>query len=257
MLNYQSLAYITSMDLIRLLDLIRMGENDRVEFKRSIVPDCAKNVVAFLNTGGGVILFGIDDDGTIIGMQGQGDFERIAQSIDPQPYRQLHWEELTLDDKRLGILHVDKSSHLHTYRNVAYVRMGALCKPLSIEELVEKASESLLIRFDQMANPKAYVSDFDEELVHSFFMKRKESRNVTIPSVDLVGSMVMIGAAARSNSHLVPTNAGILFFFKEPQSIFIQASLRVMVFRDDSMDESLDTGTFTGPLDRIDRKSVV
>jgi ATP-dependent DNA helicase RecG len=244
------------MDVIKLLDMIRIGESDSVEFKRSPAPDCAKNIVAFLNTGGGTIIFGIDDDGTIVGMKGQGDLHTFAQSIDPQPYKQLRWEEIQIEDKRLGILQVDKSSHLHTYRNVAYVRMGAMSKPLSIEELVEKASESILIRFDQMPNPQASVSDFDQGLVDHYFQKRKGSRNISVPDADLVHSMMMIGAAGRSNSHIVPTNAGILFFFRDPQSVFMQASVRVVVFRDDTMDETLDTGIFGGPMDRMVEESM-
>ncbi|MDG6225734.1 MAG: ATP-binding protein [Candidatus Thermoplasmatota archaeon] len=239
------------MKLIEVLDLIRKGESDTVEFKRRLSPDCARNVVAFLNTVGGIMIFGLDNDGAIVGMEGATEYDKIAQSIEPPPFKRLHWEDLQFEGRRIGLLHVDKSSHLHTYRNVAYMRIGTMCKPLSIEELVEKASESLLLRFDQMTNPYASMNDFDPGLVKRFFSKRNESRNVSIPDASIDDTLLMIGAANRVNSHICPTNAGILFFFKDPQRIFVQSSVRVVVFRDNDMLESLDTRIFKGPLNMI------
>ncbi|MFV1976579.1 MAG: helix-turn-helix domain-containing protein, partial [Candidatus Scalindua sp.] len=57
------------MNKTELLEIIRNGENSGVEFKRDDVrpADLAKEIAAFLNFQGGIILLGIDDDGTIRG----------------------------------------------------------------------------------------------------------------------------------------------------------------------------------------------
>ena len=57
------------MNRAELLDLLRGGEDSTVEFKRDDVRnhDLAKELVAFLNLDGGVVLLGVEDDGGVSG----------------------------------------------------------------------------------------------------------------------------------------------------------------------------------------------
>lgn len=61
------------MDVSELKFLISEGENFKIEFKRqfSSVEKIAKELIAFANTKGGMILFGVDDDGTIYGVESE------------------------------------------------------------------------------------------------------------------------------------------------------------------------------------------
>jgi predicted HTH transcriptional regulator len=56
-----------------LLDLIEGGENLRCEFKRkfSTHEKIARELIAFANTKGGVMLFGVDDDKEIVGVESE------------------------------------------------------------------------------------------------------------------------------------------------------------------------------------------
>ena len=56
-----------------LVDLIEEGENIQCEFKRQFTsPEkIAKEMIAFANTKGGYILFGIDDDRKVIGVESE------------------------------------------------------------------------------------------------------------------------------------------------------------------------------------------
>ena len=56
-----------------LIDLIEEGENIQCEFKRHFTtPEkIAKEMIAFANTKGGYVLFGIDDDKTVIGVESE------------------------------------------------------------------------------------------------------------------------------------------------------------------------------------------
>ena len=69
------------MNKAELLDLLRGGENSTVEFKRDDVRnhDLAKELVAFLNLGGGVVLLGVEDDGNISGTTRDDIEERITE----------------------------------------------------------------------------------------------------------------------------------------------------------------------------------
>ena len=51
-----------------LSHLIPLGEGFTTEFKRSMPSDLGREICAFANATGGVILIGVDDDGTEIGV---------------------------------------------------------------------------------------------------------------------------------------------------------------------------------------------
>ena len=44
-------------------------ENSTVELKRQVVEDIRKTVIAFANTKGGILYVGIENDGTIVGVE--------------------------------------------------------------------------------------------------------------------------------------------------------------------------------------------
>ncbi len=57
----------------KLAELIQGGEGITMEFKRffSSSEKIAKELIAFANTKGGTILFGVDDDGTVVGLHSE------------------------------------------------------------------------------------------------------------------------------------------------------------------------------------------
>ena len=68
------------MTLYELKEIIEAGESGTVEFKRKFTePEkIAKEMIAFANTHGGRILFGIDDDKSVVGVESEkGEIEYI------------------------------------------------------------------------------------------------------------------------------------------------------------------------------------
>ncbi len=61
------------MNLEQLNNLIFEGEGLTVEFKRKVSsPEkIARAMIAFANTHGGVLIFGIDDDGSVVGVDSE------------------------------------------------------------------------------------------------------------------------------------------------------------------------------------------
>src|SRR5215212_7186034 len=53
-----------------ILEIIKQGESETVEFKSSLPPDkvVARDLTAFANTKGGIMLIGVDDNGEILGL---------------------------------------------------------------------------------------------------------------------------------------------------------------------------------------------
>jgi predicted HTH transcriptional regulator len=64
---------VTVMDYKDILSLIEEGEGFEIEFKRKVSsPEkIARTMIAFANTKGGHLLFGVDDDGSIIGVESE------------------------------------------------------------------------------------------------------------------------------------------------------------------------------------------
>ncbi|MCE2502693.1 MAG: ATP-binding protein [Chlorobi bacterium] len=62
-----------SLSVQKIREIIEIGENNGVEFKRrfSDFEKIAKEMIAFTNTRGGRILIGVDDDGTIVGVDSE------------------------------------------------------------------------------------------------------------------------------------------------------------------------------------------
>ena len=93
------------MTLRELKQLVSLGEGISLEFKRRVPRDerIAKEVIALANTNGGRILLGVDDDGTITGVDDAGEEEfvlRRAVEAHCQPPVEFTTERIVVADRR-------------------------------------------------------------------------------------------------------------------------------------------------------------
>ena len=71
------------MDRRKIIELIELGEGLNVEFKQrfSSYEKIAKEMIAFANTRGGNIIIGVDDDGSIYGIESEkSDIDLIKET---------------------------------------------------------------------------------------------------------------------------------------------------------------------------------
>src|SRR6187551_1489993 len=104
------------MYLVELNELIEEGENDKVEFKRkfSSPEKIAKEMIAFANSKGGKILFGVDDDKTIIGVESEkGELELIqtAAKFYCEPEIEFTTEIMLLKRKDIVVASIEESKN--------------------------------------------------------------------------------------------------------------------------------------------------
>jgi predicted HTH transcriptional regulator len=112
----------------------------------------AKAVSSFMNSNGGILLVGIDDDGTILGLKedlavlhkSRDEFERTFKSLINTylnkmcgAFVNVKFEKV--DDKELAVIYVKRSTRPVYFRPEGrkeefYIRLGNSCEPLDISE---------------------------------------------------------------------------------------------------------------------------
>ena len=117
-----------------LSDLIALGEGFTTEFKRSLPSDLGREICAFANATGGVILIGVDDAGAVVGV---ADHNRLkspvqgtARSADPPVA-----VEVESDGEVLRVTVPEQHSKPYSFGGRFYVREGATCQQLSRDEI--------------------------------------------------------------------------------------------------------------------------
>ena len=128
-----------------------MRETRMIEFKEMITNTFLKTVSAFSNYDGGVILFGIDDNGKVKGLQDVRqsciDIEnRINDSISPQPDYTL---EIQNDDTiKLSVKGGRQKPYL--YKSKAYKRNDTATIEVDTLEFSRLILEGKNIRFEEL-----------------------------------------------------------------------------------------------------------
>ena len=77
-----------------ILEIIRSGEDQSVEFKASFSTDVGNTICSFANTAGGIILLGVSDDGKIKGVPDKVEEQvaSLAHSCKPSIYPKIRKE---------------------------------------------------------------------------------------------------------------------------------------------------------------------
>ena len=245
--------------------LISQGEGQRLELKRSLaeLETGARSVAAMANTDGGHVLFGVRDDGTILGVQiGAQTRERAVQAItdntDPTLYPAV--EYVDLDGKTVILMIVPRSEDRpHLVRGRAYKRVGAADVQMS-----RAGYERLLLArrqqpFDQRLVEGATYADLGEAKVQDFLRRRQEAYpDATSPGAPLSQVVVeMLEGARERDGELAPTYTGLLFFGQTPQRFLPRAEVKLARFQGTTtlafIDRLIVHGTLPEMLDEAER----
>jgi len=102
------------MNAKRLRAIIELGETDTVEFKRKFsgFEKIAKEMIALANTRGGLLLVGVDDDGTIIGVDSEkSEIDLVTSSAEfySDPPIEHDIEVVEIDNVDVIVVHIPES----------------------------------------------------------------------------------------------------------------------------------------------------
>lgn len=156
------------MTLEELKRVVAQGEGRHLEFKRR-VPEperLAKEVVAFANSGGGHLLLGVDDDGTIMGVKDSEEEEfslREALGMNCRPTVSWVSERIRVNGKRDVILVTVPDSPRKPHFIVTNVEDGSGPAYVRIEDMSVEASPESVSLMQAEYSPTGVKFEFGEK----------------------------------------------------------------------------------------------
>jgi len=165
------------MNKLELIERISNGEDSYTQFKQQIISskDLAKEFVAFSNSNGGIIIFGVDDNENILGLEKQ-EIEKLGQLVgnvgqeNVKPPIHPLTQNITIDNKRLVVVTIESgfSKPYKTSSGVYYTKSGADKKIMSDEELKRLFSEPKGLYADEEILPRTTIDNLNHQLYYLY-----------------------------------------------------------------------------------------
>lgn len=156
------------MTVFDLKRLVARGEGRHLEFKRR-VPEperMAKEVVAFANSGGGQLLLGVDDDGTIVGVKDSEEEEfalRRALEMNCRPGVAWSSERIRITSKRDVILVTVPDSPRKPHFIVMNEEDGSGPAYVRVDDMSLEASPESVMLMQHEYSPNGVNFEFGEK----------------------------------------------------------------------------------------------
>ena len=220
-----------------LKELIKKGESESLELKPSLsqINEIIETVAAFANAKGGKVIIGVSNRGEVLGLKiGKDTIEKLTNkilaSLEPKIYPSISVKEI--ERKQVIVISVEEAKEKPVFAfGRAYKRVGRSTLRMSKNEIERVILEKRRIYWDEQICEDASLEDIDEKKVEWYLERREEIRKVKKPrEMDLETLLINIKAAREVNGKVKPTNAGILFFGKNPQRFILQSQLRLARF---------------------------
>lgn len=213
------------MDWLAVLQRIGGGEDERIEFKRGLgdLQPVGRAMAAFANTDGGVVILGVDNSGTIVGVREEPESvseritsflqsglsapvqARIGRQQDPNGW--VHWVEIPRQRGYEPLRHDGR----------VLVRRGRANVEPSPAELQDLYNLFGYIMTEERAIDAAGVESIDVSSFRSF-LDRMGLDLTSDPQPDLENDLRARGGVVEIGGELRATVYGVLAFGRAPQS---------------------------------------
>ncbi len=236
---------------MNVVEVVEKGESETTEFKTSLAEwrDVVETISAFSNRNGGTIFIGVGDGCEILGVNnGKSTLEELAnqikQNTDPVIYPSIRIE--VIEGKTIIVVDVKEFEQKPVLAfGRAFMRVGKSSQKIGHEEIRKLALLASKVYWDGRVCEGAGLEDIDEGKVWRYLERREDIRKVHKPEkLDISTLLLNLSAAKKVNGDIIPTNAGMLLFGKNPQRFVLQSQLRAARFAGKTL-----TGDF---LDRLD-----
>lgn len=212
------------METLELIEKISNGEDSFTQFKREPISakDLAKEFVAFLNAQGGMVIFGVEDDGTIKGLT-TDEIEKLGQNIGntanenvKPPFHPIV-ENISVGEAKLVVVYVPNgtSKPYSTSSGEYYIKSSADKKKISQEELRRLFADSKRLYADEETISGTDMSNLDLDGFYKYLEKDNIKIYEELKADKLELSTVLENLEVLRDGQL--TLAGNLIFGNDPQ----------------------------------------
>lgn len=226
--------------------LVRGGEDTFLELKVKLSNSerIAQEIVALANTGSGTMVFGVNDQMRVEGVehpeQVQEELVRICRE-EIQPSIIPFIDRIAFDNGR-RIVALDVEGRRRPYRTRDgrfFIRVGAEKREATPEELVALLDETKPISFENIPALGATIADIDEAHLWTFMREFTggafdEAASKGYPTADILERQLLL-ATGRAGD-IVPTVGGLLLFGRDEsvERLLPRASVVVTRFGGDT-----------------------
>jgi ATP-dependent DNA helicase RecG len=215
--------YTRTLDRTDLLNLVRGGEDTYLEFKIRLVntDKIAAEIVAMANAGGGAIIFGVNDQRRVEGLD---DPEQVEDELIDICRNQIKPAILPRLDKvsfdngtRIVVLQVDdRRAPYQTLDHRYYLRIGSTKREADGAEIAALFARSRVALLEDMPMITSAMDDVDEALVWSYIRDLEGEVFREPAGFPTVSAMRDLRLASDYGVNVAPTIAGFLLFGRSP-----------------------------------------
>lgn len=157
-------------------------ESETVELKEVVVDDIKKEIIAFANCNGGKLYIGVQDDGTVVGLDNPDGTalqisNMVRDAIKPDITMFLHYETLEEDGKKIVVVDIQRGTDRPYYiakkgmrPEGVYVRQGYSAVPATDAAIRQMIKETDGDRFESM---RSLNQELTFEVAEKEFQLRK------------------------------------------------------------------------------------
>ena len=245
-----------SMTRTDLLEIIRNGENSGVEFKRDVVQnrDLAKELVAFANFEGGIVLLGVEDDGSVSGITRDKPEEFVMTTCrDKVRPGLIPFYEVVKDvgpGKDVAVVRVSRGFDVHTLwhdnKNTYFIRVGTQSREPTPEELGRLFQQLGGFRAELRPVSGATLADLDIRRLRNYFVRVRQ-QDVPDDGDEAAWKTLLFNTEIMVDDGV--TVSGVLLFGRTPNRFLPQAGIDAAAFPGASKDYAArERAALRGPM---------
>ncbi len=241
---------------IELLEIMANGENSGVEFKRDdIRPEqLAKEIVALANFQGGRVILGVEDDGTVSGLQRNNCEEWVMNVIKDKIHPLLlpFYEEVKMDnDKVVAVVTFPQGiSKPYVVRDrdaeKIYIRVGSTSRLATREQQMRLFELGGMLHTEALPVPRTDISCLDMARLQNYLEDILNDPDIPKNGNEWRNRLLGLGFLVEAGGVVYCSVAGLILFGKNPRRYLKQAGIRIFSFQGREkeyqalMDEILD-----------------
>lgn len=236
-------------------DMLSLGENQHVEFKSSPknMQGIGKNICAFLNSGGGYIVIGIDDRGNPVGVNESGDIDTFEKKIIERlaPKALVSFEEQLLENKRVWVIEVPAGADIpYSYEHGIYIREGERTLQADVETIRDMIMRRQMEpeRWERRFSDADLSKDLDGDEIRTTIRRDRHDKFLFAGKDDPVEMLEYLGMVKYGRLSC----GGDVLFCKNPAVRHPQTRLKAVRYRGSKTDDTyVDMQVFEGPVIKV------